>query len=188
MSKTVIITDKTTGKQVECPVVEGTYGAPVIDTKNLYRELGMFTFDPGFATTASCRSAVTYLDGEEGILLHRGYPIDQLAEHSTFLEVCYLLINGELPSRSQMQDWENAIKMHGMYIPVRATVVQLGMFSAHADQRELMEWLSAIPQKPRRIFIVHGDPGASDELRVRARDELDCDVSVPRYLDTVTLR
>jgi citrate synthase len=114
MSKTVTITDNTTGKQIECPVIEGTYGAPVIDTKTLYRELGMFTFDPGFATTSSCRSSITYLDGEEGILLHRGYPIEQLAEHSNFLEVSYLLIHGELPGPAQMQDWENAIKMHGM--------------------------------------------------------------------------
>ena len=114
MSDTVTIIDNRTGKQVECPVAAGTYGAPVIDTKNLYNELGMFTLDPGFATTASCRSSITYLDGEEGVLLHRGYPIEQLAEHSTFLEVCYLLIHGDLPTRVQMEEWEHAIKMHTM--------------------------------------------------------------------------
>ena len=103
-SATVTITDNATGKTVDCPVQTGTYGAPVIDTKHLYRELGMFTFDPGFATTASCRSAITYLDGEQGVLLHHGYPIEQLATQSTFLEVCYLLIYGELP-----------IKMLGIY-------------------------------------------------------------------------
>ncbi|MBM2829315.1 MAG: gltA [Gammaproteobacteria bacterium] len=101
MSDTVTIIDNKTGKQIECPVLYGTYGPPVIDTKSLYNELGMFTFDPGYLTTASCRSAITYLDGEKGILMHRGYPIEQLAEQSTYLEVCYLLLYGELPTREQ---------------------------------------------------------------------------------------
>ena len=101
MSDTVTIIDNKTGKQIECPVLYGTYGPPVIDTKSLYNELGMFTFDPGYLTTASCRSAITYLDGEKGILLHRGYPIEQLADQSTYLEVCYLLLYGELPTREQ---------------------------------------------------------------------------------------
>ena len=114
MTRTVTITDGKTGKQVECPVLEGTCGPPVINTKHLYKELGMFTFDPGYIATASCRSAVTYLDGEKGILLHRGYPIEQLAEQSTFLEVVYLLIHGELPTRKQMDEWEHGIKMHMM--------------------------------------------------------------------------
>ena len=114
MTRTVTIIDNETGKQIECPVLEGTYGAAVISTKALYDELGMFTFDPGYATTASCRSAITYLDGEKGILLHRGYPVEQLAEKSTFLEVVYLLIHGELPNKKQMDEWSHAIKMHGM--------------------------------------------------------------------------
>jgi len=114
MSRTVTITDNATGKQLECPVLEGTAGPAVIDTKNLYKELGMFSFDPGFATTASCRSAVTYLDGEKGVLMHRGYPIEQLAEKSSFTEVCYLLIHGELPNAAQMEEWEHSLKMHAM--------------------------------------------------------------------------
>lgn len=114
MPDTVTIIDNRTGKEIECPIITGTYGAPVIDTNSLYRELGMFTFDPGYATTASCRSAITYLDGEEGILLHRGYPIEQLAEHSTFLELCYLLIYGELPNKQEMIEWDNSIKLHTM--------------------------------------------------------------------------
>ncbi len=114
MTRTVTITDNETGKQIECSVIEGTYGAPVINTSALYNELGMFTFDPGYATTASCRSAITYLDGEQGVLLYRGYPIEQLAEGSTFLEVVYLLIHGELPDQQQMHDWDHAIKMHTM--------------------------------------------------------------------------
>ena len=113
-SRSVTITDNSTGKSVECPVYQGTYGAPVIDLKSLYKELGMFTLDIGFAATGSCRSAITYLDGEEGVLMHRGYPIEQLAEHSSFTEVAYLLIHGELPNQQQMDDWEHTIKMHGM--------------------------------------------------------------------------
>jgi citrate synthase len=113
-SRTVTITDNTTGKSVECPVHEGSYGAPVIDLKTLYKELGMFTLDVGFGATASCRSAITYLDGEQGVLLHRGYPIEQLAEHSNFTEVAYLLIHGELPTAGEMVDWERSIQTHGM--------------------------------------------------------------------------
>lgn len=113
-SRTVTITDNSSGKTVECPVHEGSYGAPVIDLKALYKELGMFTLDVGFGATASCRSAITYLDGEDGVLLHRGYPIEQLAEHSTFTEVAYLLIHGELPTTDELVDWERAIRTHGM--------------------------------------------------------------------------
>ncbi len=109
MTRTVTITDNATGKQIECPVLEGTDGPPVIDVRKLYSELGLFSMDPGFLTTASCRSAITYLDGENGILMHRGYPIEQLAANSTYSEVCYLLLYGELPNRKQMESFEEAI-------------------------------------------------------------------------------
>lgn len=114
MSDTVTITDNRSGKQVECPVLTGVYGAPVIDTKSLYKELGMFTFDPGFVTTASCKSAITYLDGEKGILLHRGYPIEQLAENSSYLEVCYLLLYGELPTQTQFDTFRANLNKRNM--------------------------------------------------------------------------
>lgn len=114
MADTVTITDNRTGKQVECPIMTGVYGAPVIDTKTLYKELDMFTFDPGFVTTASCKSAITYLDGEKGILLHRGYPIDQLAENSSYLEVCYLLLYGELPTATQFESFRNNLNKRNM--------------------------------------------------------------------------
>ncbi len=114
MSKTVIIKDKDTGKELECPVMTGTYGAPVIDTKALYKELGMFAFDPGFVTTAACRSSITYLDGEEGILLHRGYPIDQLAEQSSYLEVCYLMLYGELPTEQQFTEFRSELNRRNL--------------------------------------------------------------------------
>src|SRR5579885_1086976 len=95
---TVTITDNKTGKSIECPVHEGTYGPPVIDTKTLYSGLGMFTLDPGFLTTASCRSKITFLEGEKGILLHRGYPIEKPAERTTYIAVFYLMFYGALPT------------------------------------------------------------------------------------------
>lgn len=113
-TSTVTITDNSTGKSVDCPLLTGTYGAPVIDTSALYKELGVFTLDPGFVTTASCRSSITYLDGENGVLLHRGYPIEQLAEQSSYLEVCYLLLNGELPTKSEFEAFDSQLKRYSM--------------------------------------------------------------------------
>ena len=114
MSHTVTITDNKTGKQIECPVLEGTYGTPVIDLKGLYQDLGMFTFDPGYTVTSSCRSTITYLDGEKGILLYRGYPIEQLAEHSNYLEICYLLLNGELPTMEEFAKFRTELNKRNM--------------------------------------------------------------------------
>ncbi len=114
MADTVTITDNRNGKQVECPILTGVYGAPVIDTKSLYKELEMFTFDPGFTTTAACKSAITYLDGEQGILLHRGYSIDQLAQNSSYLEVCYLLLYGELPTQTQFDGFRANLNKRNM--------------------------------------------------------------------------
>ena len=100
MSKhTVTLTDNETGKQVELEVLSPTQGPKTIDIRKLYAETGMFTYDPGYMSTASCASGITYMDGGEGLLEYRGYPIEQLAEDSTFLETCYLLMNGELPTK-----------------------------------------------------------------------------------------
>jgi len=110
MSKTVTITDNRTGKSIECPIKEGTHGSPVVACQALAKEFGLFTFDPAFMTTASCESAITFIDGDEGILLHRGYPIEQLAEHSSFLEVSYLLLNGELPTPAEMEVFTSKIR------------------------------------------------------------------------------
>ena len=96
------------------PVVSGSVGPDVIDIRKLYAQTGMFTYDPGFTSTASCESALTYIDGDEGVLLHRGYPIGQLAEHSSFMEVSYLLLNGELPSPGQLKDFSYTISRHTM--------------------------------------------------------------------------
>jgi citrate synthase len=98
----------------ELPVLPGTTGPDVLDVQTLYKQTGMFTYDPGFTSTASCSSSITYIDGEAGILLYRGYPIEQLAEKCTFLEVCYLLLNGELPNNTEIKAFEHDITMHTM--------------------------------------------------------------------------
>ncbi len=110
--QTVTITDNATGKQVELDLLSPTIGPKAIDIRKLHKELGYFTYDPGFMATASCSSKITYLDGDQGTLLYRGYPIEQLAEHSTFLEVCYLLLNGELPKANELDDFERIITRH----------------------------------------------------------------------------
>jgi citrate synthase len=112
--RTVTITDNASGKSVECPVQQGTYGRDVVDIKAVASELGFFTHDPGYAGTSSCRSTITFIDGGKGELLYRGYPIEQLAEHSSFLEVAYLLLDGELPADEQWVRFSGDIKRHTM--------------------------------------------------------------------------
>ncbi|MGE0622486.1 MAG: citrate synthase [Pseudomonadales bacterium] len=101
------------GKTIELPILSGTTGPDVIDVGKLTAE-GYFTYDPGYVSTASCESAITYIDGGAGVLLHRGYPIEQLAEHSDHLELCYLLLNGELPTKEEKERFVTTIKRHTM--------------------------------------------------------------------------
>jgi citrate synthase len=102
------------GKEFELPIHSPTAGPDVIDISKLYGQAGVFTFDPGFTSTAACDSTITFIDGDKGELLHRGYPIDQLAENSHYLEVCYLLLYGELPSAAQLEDFESRVTTHTM--------------------------------------------------------------------------
>ena len=102
------------GKKIDLPIYSGSIGPDVLDIRKLYAETGMFTYDPGFTSTASCESQITYIDGDAGVLMHRGYPIDQLAENSSFLEVCYLLLKGELPNKEEFADFEYTITRHTM--------------------------------------------------------------------------
>ncbi|MGN6210634.1 citrate synthase [Asticcacaulis sp.] len=102
------------GKAVDLPVMKGTLGPDVIDIRKLYAETDAFTYDPGFTSTASCESKITFIDGDKGVLLHRGYPIGQLAEKSSFLETCYLLLHGELPTAAEFEPFENSITRHTM--------------------------------------------------------------------------
>src|SRR5271156_467226 len=111
---TVTLTDNETGKSIDLPVLGGTIGPKVIDIRKLYGLTGHFTYDPGFMATAACRSSITYIDGDEGILMYRGYPIQELAEKSDFLEVAYLLLNGELPTAKEKAQFVHDITHHTM--------------------------------------------------------------------------
>lgn len=112
--ETVTITDNVTGKQVELKILRPTAGPAAIDIRSLYKELGYFAYDPGFLSTASCWSDITFLDGKEGILQYRGYPIEQLAEQSHYMEVCYLLLHGELPTTHALSVFEADVNRHSL--------------------------------------------------------------------------
>lgn len=111
---TLTITDNKTGKQIDLPVKQSTLGPEVVDIGRFFREMGYFTYDPGFLSTASCQSSLTYLDGDKGELLYRGYPIEQLAEKSSFIEVAYLMQHGELPNHEQLTSYNRIITRHSM--------------------------------------------------------------------------
>jgi citrate synthase len=113
-AETVTLTDNTTGQSYELPLIGGTVGPKVIDVRKLYSETGHFTFDPGYTSTGSCQSKITYIDGDKGELLYRGYPIEELAEHSDFMEVSYLLLKGELPTPEQKEKFDWDITHHTM--------------------------------------------------------------------------
>ncbi len=112
--KTVTATDNVTGKSIDMPLLDGTIGPQVVDIRRLYSDLGHFTFDPGYTATGSCESKITYIDGDIGELLYRGYPIEQLADKSDFMEVCYLLLYGELPTRDQKANFVKTVTHHTM--------------------------------------------------------------------------
>ncbi len=112
--KTITITDNQTGEKYDFPVLEGTTGPDVIDIRKLYNKTGMFTYDPGFTSTASCESKITYIDGNKGTLLHYGYTIQDLTENCSYMEVCYLLLNGELPNKSELEEFVKYFTNHTM--------------------------------------------------------------------------
>ena len=111
-SDTFTITDNKTGQSWELPAHTGTMGNRLMDIKSLYGKTGILTYDPGFTSTAACKSDITFIDGAKGVLLHRGYPIDELATHSDYMETCYLLLYGDLPTPEQKQDFDNDIRQH----------------------------------------------------------------------------
>ena len=114
VNETVTVVDNTTGKKADLPLLSGTIGPKVIDVRKLYDHLGYFTFDPGYMATGSTESAITYIDGDVGMLLHRGYAIEDLAVHSDFMEVCYLLLNGKLPNKPEKEQFSHSITYHTM--------------------------------------------------------------------------
>src|SRR4029079_14165090 len=115
MPETLTITDNRTGKQYEIPIHDGTIKATDLrKIKVTADEFGMMTYDPAFMNTAACQSRITFIDGDKGVLLYRGYPIEQLAEQSDFLEVAMLILFGELPTEKEYQDWTRQITLHTM--------------------------------------------------------------------------
>ncbi len=113
-TKTMTLTNDETGESIKLPILEGTLGPQVIDVRKLYAQTGMFTYDPSYTSTASCDSEITFIDGDEGVLLHRGYSIEELASKSSFMETSYLIMNGELPNKKELDDFTHQITYHSM--------------------------------------------------------------------------
>lgn len=131
MTDKYTLTNNTNGDSVELTLKHGTTGPSALEISPLYKEKRLLTFDPGFVSTASCESSITYIDGEQGILRYRGYPIEQLAEHSTFLEVAYLLIYGELPTKQELSRFEEIIVHHTMIKETMRTFFDGFHYNAH---------------------------------------------------------
>src|SRR6266550_9037521 len=131
-SNTLTITDNRTGKKYEVPIKEGTIKATDLrQIKTGEDDFGVMTYDPAFMNTAACRSAITYIDGDKGILEYRGYPIEQLAEKSTYLEVAYLLLNGELPAKAQLEAWTHDVTFHTILNERLKSLLDAFRFDAH---------------------------------------------------------
>ena len=139
MSKEAFRLISPSGKETELPVRAGTVGPDVVDIGSLYKEQGVFTYDPGFVATGSCESDITFIDGEKGVLMYRGYPVEQLAKNSTFIEVAYLLLHGELPTASELEEFDNTIRVHNML-----NEGMLNFFKGFRYDAHPMEQLSAV--------------------------------------------
>ena len=160
------------GKEISLPVKSGTIGPDVVDIGKLYAQTGAFTFDPGFTSTASCESKITYIDGDEGVLLYRGYPIEQLAEQGDFLETCYLMLFGELPTPGQKADFDYRVTRHTMVHDQMNrffTGFRRRRASDGGDGRLRRRALGLLPRLDRH----HGREPAHD--RIHAHDRQDAD-------------
>ena len=153
MADTLTITDNRTGTQYEIPITDDTIRA--MDLRQIKvnaGDFGMMTYDPAFLNTASCRSAITFIDGGKGILRYRGYPIEQLAEHGTFVETAYLLLNGELPNEQELADWKHDLSQHVML---------------HENIKKFMEWFSI--RRPPDGYLLEHRGGPLDVLSCSPR-------------------
>ncbi len=131
MSKTMNLSNPDTGDAADLPMIEGTLGPAGVDVRSVYAKQGIFTYDPSFSSTCSCDSAITYIDGDNGVLLYRGYPVDQLAKNSSFIEVAYLLLNGELPNGEELEEFDTAIRRHTMLNESITKMFQSFRYDAH---------------------------------------------------------
>ena len=144
---TLSFTDGT--PSIDFPVLSGSVGPDVIDIRPLYAKTGKFTYDPGFMSTASCRSTITYIDGDQGILMYRGYPIEQLAENCDFLEVAYLIMYGELPNPTQKDEFVRTVTNHTMVHEQLARFYQGFRRDAHPMATRSTSTIRAIAKSPR---------------------------------------
>ena len=155
------------------PILSGTVGPDVIDIRKLYAQTGKFTYDPGFLSTASCNSTITYIDGDKGELLYRGYPIEQLAQNCDFMEVCYLLLKGELPNPTQKAEFDKLVTMREELrqmwtrtnVSAEQLVADLQAWCRRAEESGIAEL---------RSFVVHGqyrDRGVGKEMAMAAVEE-----------------
>src|ERR1700733_7866866 len=153
-TETLTVTDNRTGKQYEIPIEDGTIRATELrNIKTHDDDFGLMTYDPAYMATASCRSAITYIDGDKGILEYRGYPIEQLAENSSYLEVAYLLIHGELPTASQLAEWDHLITIHTFVHENVKEFMQGFRYDAH-PMGMLLAWTGALsPFSPEAAAI-----------------------------------
>ena len=149
-------------KSVDFPIKSGTIGPDVIDIGKLYDATGRFTYDPGFLSTAACESKITYIDGDAGILLHRGYPIEQLADHGDFLETCYLLLYGELPTAAQKADFDYRVTRHTMVHDQMSRFFQ-GLVAPTLNTRGFIKGVQLIQG------VDHIDPATADSRRSMQR-------------------
>jgi citrate synthase len=165
-SKSINLTLNDQDKQFELPILSGSMGPDVIDIRRLYGQSGLFTYDPGFTSTASCTSKITYIDGDEGVLLYRGYPIEQLAEKCDFLEVCYLLLNGDLPNGSEMKGFVTTVSQHVMV------------------HEQLSKFYSGFRRDAHPMAVLVGVVGA---LSAFYHDVMDINSTEDRYMSAIRL-
>lgn len=160
----ITLIDNRTGKSYEFPILNPTVGPDVIDVRALYKETGLFTYDPGFTSTASCSSAITYIDGDKGELRYRGYDISDLATKKTYLDVCYLLLNQKLPSETQRASFDNELRK-------RAFVHEglKGLFNAFPDRAHPMAMMSSAVSALSAFYFEHLDVTTPEEAQVMAR-------------------
>jgi citrate synthase len=150
------------GIESELPVRSGTTGPDLIDIASLYREHGVFTYDPGFVATGSCESDITFIDGEKGVLMYRGYPVEQLAKHSSFMEVCWLLLYGELPTADELSGFEELIRRHTML-----NEGMLNFFKGFRYDAHPMAQLSAVVGSMSAYYHSEMDSSNPDHREIR---------------------
>src|ERR1700675_272062 len=147
--------DGATGRSSQLPVHTGTIGPAALDIAALHKDLDVFTYDPGFGATAACDSRITYIDGDAGVLLYRGYPIEQLAEKSTFMEVSYLLLHGDLPNKKQLEEFTASIRHHTM---INETLLRF--FNGFHHNAHPMAMVSAVVASMSAFY--HASPAIHD--------------------------